>query len=489
MFAKLREAILFRKHRKTTDLHQTPTLPQEIIDLIIDEVASQISSKALQPYSLISKAFHASCRRHLFSEIEISLDGLSHLRSQNLINVFKNPHNVDLISTVRSLRIVFPPPKYRSKWDIFRLSKWRRILYTRGRRGNSFLNVLNLLLQAPLTTFTLHARRGSPVNLWRTVDDRTMEAFRSFCTKPSLHFLRLSNLYFLDETLVTEAIRVNTLLGLSLDNVSLGWDDDVGRDNDELTHNPNLAPVISRIEKLDVRSLSSLELFRIFGRAQSVSRPFVALPRLHSFTFSAMCAEFEMQKIWAFIVESAGTLQTLEIEDLSWTGEVDHLHLRLPANKIVGIINLHQLTALRSLKIVAQTDSDLDLYLEKEAICHLLSPATPSLPLRIQSLTIEISMEMSIDSDPRGPCLIPPWLELDDLPMLGAFVDLHHLNLDYQLFYYSTEPQPPGNWKSEGDADRERILPDVYAHPSIEFQLNTRTICTPHCMQEYFRSQ
>jgi len=328
MFAKLREAIPFQKHRKTTDLHQTPTLPQEITDLIIDEVASQISSKALQPYSLISKSFHASCRRYLFSEIEIALDGLSHLRSQNLVNIFKNPHNVDLISTVRSLRIVFPSKIYRAKWDIFRLSRWRRILYIRGRRENSFLNVLNLLLQAPLITFTLHARREAPVNLWETVDDRTMEAFRSLCTKPSLRSLRLSNLNFLEETLITEAIRVNTLLGLSLNNVALGWDDGIGWDNDEVTRDPNLAPVISQIEKLDVRSVSSFELFRIFGRTQPISRPFVALPRLRSFVFSARCAEFEMRKIWAFILESAGTLQSLEIEDISWTGEVDHLHLR-----------------------------------------------------------------------------------------------------------------------------------------------------------------
>jgi len=98
-------------------------------------------------------------------------------------------------------------------------------------------------------------------------------------------------------------------------------------------------------------------------------------------------------------------------------------------------------------------------------------------------------MEMSIDSDPDGPCSIPPWLDLDDLLMLGGFIDLHHLELDFQLFYYSTESQPPGNWKSESDADRGRVLPDVYAHPSIEFRLNTRTICTPHWMQDYFYSQ
>jgi hypothetical protein len=97
-------------------------------------------------------------------------------------------------------------------------------------------------------------------------------------------------------------------------------------------------------------------------------------------------------------------------------------------------------------------------------------------------------MEMSLDSDPHGPCSIPPWLELDDLLMLGAFVDLRRLDLNLQLFYYS-EPQPPGNWKSEGDVDRERILPEVYTHPSIEFRLNTRTIYTTHSMRAYFYSQ
>ena len=321
MFAKLREAIPFPNHRKTMDPLQTLALPQEIIDLIIDEFASQISPKALQPYSLISKAFYASCRRYLFSEIEIVVDGLAHLRSQNLINVLKNPHNVGLISTVRSLRIVFPSNKYRTKWDIFRLRRWRRILSIKGRWENSFLNVLHLLSQAPLATFTLHAPRLALVNFSNAVDDRTMEVLRSLWTKPSLRSLRLSNLNFLEGTLLTKVILANTLLELSLNNVGLGWYDD------ELNDNSNLTPIISRIEKLDVRSISSFQLFRIFGRAKPTPHPFVALPHLRSFFFSALCGEFEMEQIWAFISEVTDTLETLEIEDLHWTGKFDHLHL------------------------------------------------------------------------------------------------------------------------------------------------------------------
>lgn len=315
MFTKLREARPFPQHRKTTDFHQTPVFPQEIIDLIIDEVASQISPEALRPYSLISKSFHASCRRHSFSEIKITVDDLSHLRAQNLINVFKKPHNVDLLSTVRSLQVVFPSKKKDcTKRDIFRLPTWPSI---GGRRENSFLTLLNLLSQAPLATFSLHALRTAPVSLAETMDDRTMEAFRSLCTKPSLHSLRLSNLNFLEGTLITEAIRANTLLELSLNNIALGWNDD------EVNRDPNLTPIISRIEKLDIRSVSSFELFRIFGRSKPTSHPFVALPRLHSFVFSARCGEFEMQRTWAFIVEVANSLETLEIEDLNWIGEVE----------------------------------------------------------------------------------------------------------------------------------------------------------------------
>ena len=318
MFAKLRQAILFPNHRKTTDPYQTLAFPQEIIDLIIDEVASQISPKALQPYSSISKAFHASCRRYLFSEIEIAVDGLSHLRSQNLIKILKNSHNASLISTVGSLRIVFPSNKYRSKWDKFRLP----ILSIKGRWENSFLNILNLLSQAPaLTAFTLHAPRSAPVNLWNRVDDRTMEALRSLCTKPSLRSLHLSNLNYLEESLITRVILANTLVELSLNNVALGWHDD------GVNHNPNLTPIISRIEKLDVRSVSSFQVFRILGRAKPTPNPFVAFPRLRSFAFSALCGEFEMQRIWGFICEVAETLETLEIENLNWTSKVNHLHL------------------------------------------------------------------------------------------------------------------------------------------------------------------
>jgi len=95
---------------------------------------------------------------------------------------------------------------------------------------------------------------------------------------------------------------------------------------------------------------------------------------------------------------------------------------------------------------------------------------------------------MPLDSDPHGPCLIPPWLGLDDLLMLGAFVDLRRLDLNLQLFYYLESPLP-GNWKSEGDAVRQRILPQVYTHPSIEFRLNTRALYTLDTMRTYFYSQ
>ena len=98
-------------------------------------------------------------------------------------------------------------------------------------------------------------------------------------------------------------------------------------------------------------------------------------------------------------------------------------------------------------------------------------------------------MEMSLNSDPHGPYSISPWLDLDILLMQGAFLDLRRLDLNFQDFYHSSESQPPGRWKSGGDACRKRILPEVSGHPSIEFRLNTRTIYAPEWIPAYFSSQ
>ncbi|KIM42807.1 hypothetical protein M413DRAFT_26796 [Hebeloma cylindrosporum] len=308
----------------------------------------------------------------------------------------------------------------------------------------------------------MHAPRGSPAFVSGKVDDQTMVSFRSLCTKPSLQSLRLSNLNFLDETLITEAIRANNLLELSLNNVALGWDDN--------RVDSNLAPIISQIEKLDIRSVSSRELFRIFGRTNPTAHPFVGFPRLRSLVFSAKCGEFEMQRIWSFILEFRETLETLEIEDVYWP----------------EIIDLQQLTALRNLKILAQADGESDLFLEKAGICYFLSAVTPSSPLRIQSLTIDFSTEISLDSNIDSD--IHYWLELDMYLMMGGFVELRRVELNFQFFHCCSASQTLGDWKSETGVAHKRLLPMVSRHPSIEFRLNTRTICTPHSMWAYFSS-
>ncbi|KAF8960214.1 hypothetical protein BDZ97DRAFT_1922304 [Flammula alnicola] len=87
-----------------------PVLPQEVINLIIDEIASEWTSdgnlsSALQACSLVSRAFHSQSQRHLFSHIEFEVDDLAQTRAVQLISILEHPDGENLLSIIRSIAV------------------------------------------------------------------------------------------------------------------------------------------------------------------------------------------------------------------------------------------------------------------------------------------------------------------------------------------------------------------------------------------------
>jgi hypothetical protein len=101
---------------------QELVLPQEISEIIIDEVAALNSPETLRACALVSKSFCFPSRRHLFSDIFLVVDKWGQARARRLLRILENPDNVGFTAHVQSLTIILdassklvPPPIFGSR--------------------------------------------------------------------------------------------------------------------------------------------------------------------------------------------------------------------------------------------------------------------------------------------------------------------------------------------------------------------------------------
>jgi hypothetical protein len=209
------------------NIRKSPDLPQEVIDIIVHDVASQdLTGETLNACSLVSKSFCFSCRRHLFSDIKLVSDKFSQSRAARLVKILQNPDNVGLAACIRSLTLILDVPSSRvypflgSRILGRRLYKSKMMALSLAARlhlyENNLIKALNLLMQAPLESFTLHTQGAVPD--WETeagVAGNMKKAILIACTAP-LTTLRLSNLVNIDESLITRVVHSSTLKELAL---------------------------------------------------------------------------------------------------------------------------------------------------------------------------------------------------------------------------------------------------------------------------------
>ena len=183
---------------------------------------------------------------------------------------------------------------------------------------DNLIKVLNLLMQAPLESFTLNARRG--ISDWEVeagVARSMKKAILMACTTPLTTF-RLSNLVNIDEHLIVRVIHSRTLKELALTNVILKV-----RDGDAIL---DLQPITSQIESLDLRRISYMQVLRIMGHptlqvaALSIPYPFIIFSRLRNLVISSPWTDLETDTLRQFILGVAKTLEILEVEEINWQG-------------------------------------------------------------------------------------------------------------------------------------------------------------------------
>jgi len=81
---------------------ESPILPQEIVELILDEVAALKSPETLRACALVSKSFCFPSRRRLYSDILLVVDRYGQARARRLIKTLETFRKGGFTADVRS---------------------------------------------------------------------------------------------------------------------------------------------------------------------------------------------------------------------------------------------------------------------------------------------------------------------------------------------------------------------------------------------------
>ncbi|PPQ66531.1 hypothetical protein CVT26_009504 [Gymnopilus dilepis] len=254
----------------------TSGLPQEIIDLIVDEVASQKDNyeariAALLSFSLVSRAFHSRSRECLFSDIRLSVNQDSERRAEKLRKVLSSKKNTSLSSRIRSLEYTFPlpPPLYNLPpiprviellgLGIFwpRLwHRWQDVRKLLAPRRKIFFDLLHVLSkEAPLEAFGIVGQND--VYRW---DPRLDVPLTHMLRGEFLRSLHLISVYNLPRAIMKTIFSSSNVQDLKLADISfefLSWQ--LPPSDEVLVTTP-----ISRITELQITDVLLQDLFYTF---------------------------------------------------------------------------------------------------------------------------------------------------------------------------------------------------------------------------------
>ncbi|KAF8966474.1 hypothetical protein BDZ97DRAFT_686035 [Flammula alnicola] len=304
-------------------------LPQEIIDLIIDNVASMKDKNYLRACALVSRAFLGRSRHHLFMNIEVVVDGSTQKRSGRLRKVLQS--NPTLVLGIRSFRIYIPntPPKSKLERKILRtrLVWLYRHTYTKmvvfGRKlgllRNHFLWLLQTISRAPVETLAVKVE--PPTLDWNVFSKKMRALLLTIRSNSSLKTLELSSLHDLPASMILATLgNGNTLQNLLLHSCAIApWGTPLFKS--DLFGNFVIPPSFRQLQRLEIKRLpfrnffsQALEFSPSFGDASSpISIPL--FPGLLSLTLDIPSYRRDNAAyIWQFMMSGSRSIKSLEIK-------------------------------------------------------------------------------------------------------------------------------------------------------------------------------
>ncbi|KDR74470.1 hypothetical protein GALMADRAFT_227525 [Galerina marginata CBS 339.88] len=466
------------------------SLPQEIIDDIIDEVAlatqetDQLgelpSTESLKACSLVSKAFLHRSRMYFLSHIRLVADTESGEKTAGrLVKLLRHKANSGLLAhDIRSLTFVVEVPclhlpRPRSTISTISRQKVSNLLKALDSSKSSSFEALGMLTQAHIQDFSLGAQNGF-LN-WNTHHQNIHPIFLRFCSGQSLTSLRLFNLSYVPEGILVNAFCAPNLKHLKLHTISIACveEEDSGQ---VLTRS---RPTVSKLEILEISRLSYtavLQALRIcLLPSASLSSYFSYLRVL---VVSVPSSLREMDVLWKFMLGVANGLESLDLQYDIWPGTA------ITRN---GPIRLNQMTALRHLKFSSNAEiTPHELEPKLMSLTYLLASAdSPSglesikanlyissnLHLRKQAVHITRSLEIFSN---------PGWAAVDVALTGGFFTNLKIVAFDVNLFHYD-----PSIQRGYAILDDRITIPSLFRLTRTralftQVQINLNSVFSPH---------
>jgi len=282
--------------------HEGLTLPQEIVDLIVGELAAlrRDRTPTLRVCSLVCSSFRFPAQRHLFSQMRLfaSLWPGSQKRMYKLVNILKHKNN--LISNIRSLKVVVDYPRNPASVKRSLRSSSQKIMTKLGLvQPDQALKALNILKNAPvleeltLATFFSCLPEDPRNPIYATLLD--------MCSIPKLKTLGFENI---------RNLPYNFIIGY---NCSRAYTQLVLQDVTFAAAPQLQAPAFSAGHAIE--TLEGLKLMRMTSSTflTPLNTFFSHFKRLRSLEVPLPAVYKEREELWRFILGVSRSLESLEL--------------------------------------------------------------------------------------------------------------------------------------------------------------------------------
>ncbi|KDR74485.1 hypothetical protein GALMADRAFT_250459 [Galerina marginata CBS 339.88] len=359
--------------------------PQEIIDIIIDDIASTGDKATLRACNSVSKSFRTRSKPHLFADIELVVDTRVRRSAGRLRSILKS--EPELVSGIRSFKMTVTDPFPFQSIVTGGVEEIGKVLWSR-KIGNvatvvgSMLGILRSHLLWVLQAIAQSAQvqkfsLGSSLYLnWDVLLIQSL--LLTIRSNPRLHTLELENVCNLPIVMLTgNPNHASSLQHLILKNSTVS----------------RLEPTIFKSIVLPWTQLQTLTLiqtpfFSYLARRQSyvLGKTFMnwiphPLPLLSSLIIGPISSLDDIASISQLVTSGAQTITSLEIR--IW--ERTTLSETFP---------LHDMVALQHLKFATHADDIQDFEARLLFIGDILRSAIA--PMQLRSFTLEFALRFTI---------------------------------------------------------------------------------------------
>ncbi|KAF8905729.1 hypothetical protein CPB84DRAFT_1960260 [Gymnopilus junonius] len=447
-----------------------PTIPQEIIDFVIDIIALEGLDLRNRHCEIVLWFQHGSRidAGNTYSLKSSFEEGMAHGKGRRDSLRFYNQTSILYSASTPSRLFLFFSDRVQRLESagiltILCMLSWKvmlNICRNLGRRRIYLLDVLELLTRSPLHKFAFEVRNG--ILHWSVVKGRALAIFSAIRSLPSLRSLSFVNVHDLDRSLV---FGENIDRNQGLQELNL-WDVSMMDDSDSIipgTPAFNIAPQNwEELEYLGIRTPE--EYIRILSLDSS------SFPRLRTLVVGFPAFTSEVPEFFKIMNNFAPTLTTLEIHDIYATGF--RPNGQLPSS-------LSDLYNLRKLTLCATYNRPrLLVYASLEMMAHLLESGTSSLPIEDISITLVLASIIANDvphiHQEQNELLLQSAVALDQVLTSAKLVNLKRVAFTLKL---TTNFSKHANFSTQDihpigidSYIRHNLLPTTSTFPSIDLR-------------------